>query len=100
MSGTQAPSGTFFSAAPQNRPERIQISHQIPIIDQICIAEWILTVDEAKEDEVRKPNDDRQLFHVAALDGYEDRGGEHDCRYCESAGSSLLEDVRKEWSRH
>lgn len=93
MSGTQAPSGTFFSAAPQNKPTRIH-----PLAYCALISLWVRTVNEAEEDEVRKSYDDRQLFHVAALNGYEDRSREHNCRHCESAGSKLSEGDRSEKS--
>lgn len=88
ISGTQAPFGTFLSAAPQKRPSIAKLDTEDERNDEH------LTVEEAKNEEITDTNDNWPMLDVSHLDGNQDTRGEHDSRYGKSNDTSKCHEVQ------
>ena len=71
-SGTHAPCGTLFKAAPQKRAVKPSIN------TSICVNKKKRTIEETKWQEVCHTQNDGQMLNSGNLDSDEHTGSEHD----------------------
>lgn len=83
MRGTQAPVGTFLSAAPQKMPALRMEVRRINFDKTEAV-----TVKEPEKHEETNCSDDREMLDLNDLEGDEDSGCNHDRRDGETKGTA------------